>query len=258
MSPAAVIKALILDCDGVLADTEKDGHLVAFNLAFDDLGLPFRWDEETYGKLLRVGGGKERFAAYLREHPEIDTGRDVAELAAEVHQRKTQHYVELIASGAVPSRPGVKRLVQEALDAGWLVAEASTSAVVSVEAVLKSVVGEALRGRMAGVFAGDMVPKKKPAPDIYWMAMKQIGVEPDQVIVIEDSASGAQAAAAAGCKHLVTLSYYTVDEQFPDAAAIVSDLGEPGAPMTVIEGPEFVREREYVDLATLDRLLSEA
>src|SRR5690606_17854674 len=161
-------RALVLDDDAVLADTERDGHLVAFNRAFAELGHPIEWSATEYAALLRVGGGKERLKAYLAEHPEVDLARggDLDEAVRAAHLRKSEIYVELVEQGALPGRPGVRRLVHEALDAGWQVAVASTSAQRSVEAVLRSVVGEEDYARVAGVFAGDVVPAKKPAPDI--------------------------------------------------------------------------------------------
>ena len=167
-------RALILDCDGVLADTERDGHLVAFNQTFEELGFPFRWSEEEYAGLLKIGGGKERMRGYLAAHPEIDlgSGAELDEKIVAAHKRKSEIYIELVDQGRLPGRPGVKRLVEEALDAGWQVAVASTSATRSVEAVLRSVVGEQTRSRIAGVWAGDIVPAKKPAPDIYLLTLR--------------------------------------------------------------------------------------
>ena len=186
-------RALILDCDGVLADTERDGHLVAFNQTFEELGFPFRWSEEEYAGLLKIGGGKERMRGYLAAHPEIDlgSGAELDEKIVAVHKRKSEIYIELVDQGRLPGRPGVKRLIEEALDAGWQVAVASTSATRSVEAVLRSVVGEQTRSRIAGVWAGDIVPAKKPAPDIYLLTLRELGRGPDEAVVVEDSESGA-------------------------------------------------------------------
>lgn len=250
-------KALILDCDGVLADTERDGHLVAFNRTFDELGLPFQWSLEEYAELLKIGGGKERMLGYLRQHPELDFGtpEDVAEKVAAAHKRKSEVYIELVEQGALPGRPGVKRLIEEALDAGWTVAVASTSATKSVEAVLTSVVGPATRARMAGVWAGDIVPAKKPAPDIYLRTLHELGLTADNAVVVEDSESGAQAAAAAGLRHVVTVSSFTAQHPFPAAGIVVSDLGEPGAPATYRAGQD-VRHDGVIDVASLEQLLA--
>ncbi|MHB8188793.1 MAG: HAD-IA family hydrolase, partial [Dermatophilaceae bacterium] len=194
MSPP---RALILDCDGVLADTELDGHLVAFNQAFAELGYDIRWTNEEYKVLLKVGGGKERLMTYVAEHREIDfaKGGDLTEAVAALHRRKSEIYVHLVEAGKLPGRPGIRRLVTEALDAGWQVAVASTSAVKSVEAVLRAVVGEETFDRLSGVFAGDVVSSKKPAPDIYDFALRALGRRPEEVVVVEDSESGALAAA---------------------------------------------------------------
>lgn len=245
-------KALILDCDGVLADTELDGHLVAFNQAFTELGLPFQWSEAEYDGLLKVGGGKERMLAYLAQHPEIDLGSDEDKAAkvAEVHKLKSKLYVELVEAGKLPGRPGVKRLIESALDDGWQVAVASTSATKSVEAVLAAVVGPLTRGRMAGVWAGDIVPAKKPAPDIYLMALRELGRTADEAVVIEDSESGAKAAAAAGIRHIVTVSSFTTRDPFPAASVVVSNLGEPDQPAEFLAGVDL-RHDGLIDLESL-------
>lgn len=251
--------ALILDCDGVLADTEKDGHLVAFNQVFDEAGYPFRWSEDEYSDLLKVGGGKERMKAYLAQHPEIELpgADDMDALLAEVHRRKSIDYQQIVNSGQIPGRPGVKRLVEEALDGGWRVAIASTSAVPSVEAVAVAVLGQHTRDRLFGIYGGDIVKAKKPAPDIYLYALQQLGLRPDQAVVVEDSESGANAAAAANIAHIVTVSHFTKSDPFPSARIVVSDLGEPGAPAELISG-EDVRDAEgLISFESLQRIAQE-
>lgn len=249
-------RALILDCDGVLADTELDGHLVAFNETFAELGFPFRWSVEEYGPLLRIGGGKERMKAYLAQHPEIDlgSGEELEALIQRAHKLKSERYVQLIESGALPGRPGIARVIGEALDAGWQVACASTSAVPSVEAVLHSVIGPEQRERMVGVFAGDVVPAKKPAPDIYLLAAQSLGRDISEVVVVEDSQSGAAAAAAAGMAHIVTVSHFTAEDAFPAAATVVSSLGDASSPAELLDGLD-VRADGVVDLAGLERII---
>jgi len=250
-----VTHALILDCDGVIADTERDGHLVAFNRAFEEFGLPFRWSVDEYGELLKIGGGKERMRAYLARHAEYAVGAgDLDQLIARLHERKSANYVELVDAGLLPARPGIARLVGEALDAGWLVACASTSAPRSVESVLGAAVGARTRARMAGVFAGDIVQAKKPAPDIYLMAIQEMGVVPEDVVVIEDSQSGAAAAAAAGLAHVITVNDYTRDDAFPRATSIVDSLGDPGIRVHHISGVDARNADGFVDLAGLERV----
>lgn len=248
--------ALILDCDGVLADTEKDGHLVAFNQTFDEFGYPFRWSEDEYADLLKVGGGKERMRHYLSQHPEIELpgSDDLDTLLARVHKQKSGDYQDIVNSGRIPGRPGIKRLVEEALDAGWQVAIASTSAVPSVEAVAVAVLGQATRDRLSGIFGGDVVPAKKPAPDIYLYALDQLGLSAGDAVVVEDSESGAKAAAAAGIAHIVTVSHFTRDDPFPDAVVVVENLGEPGSPAVVLAGDDVRDDRGVIGLESLERI----
>ncbi len=170
MSPA-----LVFDCDGVLADTERDGHLPAFNATFAEFGLPVRWSVEEYGRLLAIGGGKERLATLFTPENVERYGLPAApeeqrELVARWHKAKTARYTAFIGSGVLPARPGIARVAAEADDAGWQLAVASTSAEASVRAVLEHAVGAAL-GERFEVFAGDVVPRKKPAPDIYLLAL---------------------------------------------------------------------------------------
>jgi dihydroxyacetone kinase phosphoprotein-dependent L subunit len=227
-----VTSALILDCDGVLADTELHGHLVAFNQTFEEFGLPVRWSVEEYKRKVRIGGGKERLASLLT--PEFvaaaglpaDADGQRAAVAA-WHRRKTEIYLDLVARGAVPPRPGVARLVGEALAAGWLVAVASTSAAPSVRATLVRAVGPQT-AQLVTVFAGDVVPAKKPAPDIYLLALRTLGVPAERAIVVEDSRNGLLAAVGAGLTCLVTVNEITAGEDFSEAAMVVSSLGDPG------------------------------
>ncbi len=181
VTPRRPEQALILDCDGVLADTELHGHLVAFNQVFEEFGLPVRWSAGEYREKVRIGGGKERLASLLTPEfiaaaglPADAAGQQAA--VAAWHRRKTEIYTGLVARGAVPPRPGVARLVGEALTAGWLVAVASTSAEPSVRATLARAVGEETARDRVAVFAGDVVPRKKPAPDIYLLALRTLGV----------------------------------------------------------------------------------
>jgi HAD superfamily hydrolase (TIGR01509 family) len=225
------VPALIFDCDGVLADTERDGHLVAFNRTFEDVGVSVRWSPEEYAEKLLIGGGKERMASLLTDEfvraeglPGDPDGQ--RELLADWHRRKTAIYTELVASGALPGRPGIARIVGEAEAAGWQLAVASTSAEPSVRAVLEHVVG-ADAARPFTVLAGDIVPRKKPAPDIYELAVERLAVERDAALVVEDSRNGLVAADAAGLRCVVTVSGYTEHEDHHEAVLVVSSLGDP-------------------------------
>ena len=236
---------LIFDCDGVLADTERHGHLPAFNQTFREFGLPVQWSEEEYGVQLRIGGGKERMASLLTQEFIARAGlpRDEQKLAAEVarwHRRKTELYTQRVLAGELPPRPGIRRIIEEALDAGWRLAVASTSARESVEAVLKVAAGEANAGRFA-VFAGDDVPRKKPAPDIYLLAVAHLGAQLTETLVIEDSQNGLEAATAAALPCVITVNGYTANERFDTALMVVSDLGDPGEPLRMLENRSSAR-----------------
>jgi HAD superfamily hydrolase (TIGR01509 family) len=252
--------SLILDCDGVLADTERNGHLPSFNAAFTVLGVPMRWSEDDYAELVLIGGGKERIAAALRDprYWSSDTGPradgDFDDQVRAIHAVKTRIYKQMVLDGAMPARPGVARVIRSTLDAGWNVAVASTSAAESVTAVLKSVIGEQDTLRVP-VFAGDAVAAKKPAPDIYLLALNGIGAEPTATIVIEDSAMGLRAATAAGLPCLVTTSSYTVEEDFTGSAAVVTCLGDDAHPAVVRSDPLNSGISDRIDLDVLERLI---
>ena len=227
-------KVLIYDCDGVLGDTEQDGHLPAFNRMWRELGVPWQWSVEEYGRKLKIGGGKERMSSLFQEGdflrvftpPADEQGRK--DLIASWHKKKSAIYQEMIRGGAIPPRSGVKRLSEEALAGGWLLAVASTSALDSVNAVLRRAMGDATADRFSLVLAGDVVKAKKPAPDIYLLAAGKLGVAPADCVVVEDSRNGLEAAAAAHMKCVVTVSHYTREEDFSKAQIVLTCLGDPG------------------------------
>ncbi len=254
------MSALIFDCDGVLADTERFGHLPAFNQMFADFGLPVRWSEEEYGRKLKIGGGKERMMSLLT--PEFVAAANLPSdadgqraVVGRWHQRKTEIYTEIVGAGKLPGRPGVRRLAAEAAAAGWRLAVASTSAEPSVRAVLEHVVGpEAAAGFL--VLAGDVVPHKKPAPDIYLLALERLGLRASDAVVIEDSGNGLDAAHAAGIRCVVTVNDYTRDDDFGTAALVVSSLGDPdGEGTEVLADASGVPVGDWVTLATLQGLV---
>lgn len=236
------VQALIFDCDGVLADTERDGHLVAFNLMFQELGLPFYWDDAEYAHLVRIGGGKERLKSVVTDAVVAryaEPGESADDMVARWHQVKSRYFQDLVRAGKISARPGIKRLINEALAAGLKVAVASTSAEASVRAVLESAVGEGVATRVR-IFAGDIVKRKKPAPDIYFEALRGLGVSANFAVAVEDSGQGCAAAAGAQIPVIVTVSSFTGGDDFTGAAAVVSDLGEPNEPLTVVADPDGV------------------
>jgi HAD superfamily hydrolase (TIGR01509 family) len=254
--------ALIFDCDGVLADTERDGHRVAFNQTFREFDLPIEWSEEVYAEKLRTAGGKERMATdltpeFLRARGLPDDQEARTDLLARLHKRKTAIYTELVAAGRLPTRPGISRIIAEAQDAGWEVAVASTSAEPSVRAILEQAVGPERASKFDVVLAGDVVEKKKPAPDIYLLALERLGLPATDVLVIEDSRNGILAAAGAGLRCVMTVNGYTEDEANDEAILVVSSLGDPGAePIRVIANRSAATPGDFVTLADLERCLA--
>ena len=256
------MSAIVFDCDGVLADTERDGHRIAFNQAFRELGIPIEWSEEAYRDKLQIAGGKERMASELT--PEfarangLATDRDgQAELLAGWHRRKTEIYTDMVADGALPTRPGITRIITEAQDAGWQLAVASTSAEPSVRAILERAIGPERADRFDVVLAGDVVARKKPAPDIYLLALERLGLAPGDVLVVEDSRNGLLAATEAGLRCVLTVNGYTEDEDSSEAILVVSTLGDPGGERTrVIANRGAARPADYITLADLERCLA--
>jgi HAD superfamily hydrolase (TIGR01509 family) len=255
------VPALIFDCDGVLADTERDGHRAAFNQTFAEAGIDVHWSVDEYAVKLRIGGGKERMASLLTDEfvranglPSDPEGQ--RELLAQWHRRKTEIYKEIVRSGRLPGRPGIARIVTEALGAGWTLAVASTSADESVRAVLEHVVGARDAARFA-VFAGDIVPAKKPDPAIYLLALERLEVAPDEAIVIEDSRNGLLAAVGAGVRCVVTVNGYTASEDMSEAVLVVTSLGDPAAPAQVLASRAASRPGDLITLADLETCLSE-
>jgi HAD superfamily hydrolase (TIGR01509 family) len=254
-------RGLVFDCDGVLADTERFGHLPAFNQMFAEFGLPVQWTEAEYGEKLAIGGGKERMASLLTDEfvaaANLPTDPDAQrDLLAAWHKRKTEIYTDLVASGRLPGRPGIRRVVTEALAAGWSTAVASTSADASVRAVLEHVVGSEIAAQFL-VLAGDIVAHKKPAPDIYLLARERLGLPAASLLVVEDSANGWHAAQAAGLTCVVTVNGYTAGEDLTGAALVVSSLGDPDGEHThVLASGTKTPVGDWVTLGTLAAVLT--
>jgi len=240
------LEALIFDVDGTLADTEGDGHLVAFNMAFEEAGLDWHWSGELYGELLAVTGGKERIRFYLNDFYPLERGQVFSspssedegfnEFVAGLHAAKTRFYMQLMAEGAVPLRPGVVRLFQEARAANLRLAIATTTTPANVTALLSNTLGEESIEWFEVIAAGDIVPAKKPAADIYTYAMQEMDLKPEQCLAFEDSYNGLLSSKGADLKTIITINDYTRDHNFNGADLVLSDFGEPDQAMTVIAG----------------------
>lgn len=241
------LQAIIFDVDGTLADTERDGHRVAFNRSFTEAGLDWHWSAEFYGELLAIAGGKERIRHYIeRYHPDFAPENG---FIAQLHQTKTQYYLELLQTGAIPLRPGVKRLIQEARTGGIRLAIATTSALPNAIALLQQTLDP---DWFEVIAAGDIVPAKKPAPDIYHYVLKQMQLQPSDCIVLEDSPHGLAAATQAHLKTLVTVNDYSRTGEFNTACLVVDCLGEPHLPCTALS--KWDNPKPYLDLESLRQL----
>lgn len=229
------LQALIFDVDGTIAESERDGHRVAFNRAFAEVGLDWHWSVELYGELLTVSGGKERLRYYLkRDRPDFQPNEGLDDFIVRVHDAKNHHYQALLQAGDVPRRPGVKRLVEEAKARGLRLAIATTSAIPNTQTLLETLLDPA---DFEVVGAGDLAEQKKPDPSIYHYVLDRLQLPAAACLAVEDSENGLRAARAANLTTVVTTNDYTRNEDFTGAALVLDSLGEPDAPFQVRESP---------------------
>ena len=220
------IKAIIFDVDGTLADTE-DGHRKSFNKAFAECGLDWNWDVALYDKLLKVTGGKERIKYFVSDFlPDFAKPADYDGFVKNLHAVKTLHYTAMLREGHIPLRPGIKQLIQDAHAAGITLAIATTTTPENVAALLEVGLGKNWADFFAANGCGDIVPNKKPAPDIYFWVLEKLGLSAADCIALEDSENGLRSSLAAGIKTYVTLNHYTRHHDFSGAAGVFDDLGD--------------------------------
>ena len=244
------LKALLFDVDGTVADTERDGHRIAFNRAFEEAGLNWDWTVPLYGELLSVTGGKERIRFYLdRYRPDFDYQGDLTQFIAGLHAAKTRFYTRMLAQGAIPLRPGIERLFHEAREQGLILGIATTTTFENVEALIEHNLGADAMSWFEVVGAGDVVPQKKPAPDIYFYAMERLGLGADQCLAFEDSENGIRSTLGAGLTTVITTNDYTRGHNFEGAALVLDQLGEPDIPFQVLQGDADQYSYFNVDLA---------
>lgn len=235
------LRALLFDVDGTLADTENLGHRLAYNKAFSKLGLNFRWSPRLYRKLLAQAGGRERLLHYLRHYrPELgdqaaEILRDTGSWVERVHKLKTHYFRSAVAAGKIPLRPGVHRLITEAKASGLKIGLVSNASPESLNGLMAHGLSD-LVPLIDIVVSGADVAAKKPSPDGYLHAIRQLGVCPDDCVAFEDSAMGLQAATAAGITTVITRNSNTLDEDFSSAALVLDALGEPGRPSVLVRG----------------------
>lgn len=245
------LKAFLFDVDGTLSDTERDGHRIAFNQAFDEYRLNWHWDVNTYGELLAVTGGKERMKYFADKFLDKDKLPDNLEsLIPELHKAKTRHYTALLSSGAIPLRPGVERLINEARQRGFRLAIATTTTPENVTALLTHTLGPDSINWFEVIAAGDIVPAKKPAPDIYDFTLNKMGLTAEECIAFEDSANGIKSTTAANLNTIITINDYTKDHDFSKACLVIDQMGDPEHGFTVIASN--VPETTYADVDFLN------
>lgn len=246
------LEALIFDVDGTLAETEEM-HRRAFNESFAALGLGWNWDKETYRKLLQITGSRERLEHYIEawKPPRADWAlAHVTDIQAD----RAARYVTYVNAGAVQPRPGVCRLISEAHAQNLRLGIATTSLPINVDALLRKMLGDDAPSWFQVIAAGDIVAEKKPAPDVYRYASKELGCAPGDAVAFEDSENGVAAATAAGLVTVATPSAYLFDDDFRKATSVLTDLGEPNRPFRWIGGWRF--PLGYVDIAGLRDLVS--
>jgi HAD superfamily hydrolase (TIGR01509 family) len=220
------IKAIIFDVDGTLADTE-DAHRISFNKAFAENGLDWNWDVALYDKLLKVTGGKERIKYFVSDFlTGYNKPDNFDDFVKHLHAVKTGHYTTMMRAGSVPLRPGIKQLIQQAHAAGITLAIATTTTPQNVSALLEVGLGKDWEKYFSANGCGDIVPAKKPAPDIYFWVLDKLGLQAADCIALEDSYNGLRSALAAGIKTYVTTNPYTHRQDFTDAAAVFDDLSD--------------------------------
>jgi HAD superfamily hydrolase (TIGR01509 family) len=216
-----MINALLWDVDGTLAETERDGHRLAFNEAFAAMGLAWSWDVTRYGELLRVTGGRERILLDMPTHADAPaTPAEREALARELHRRKNNAYERRLAEGTIALRPGVPELLDEAAARGMRLAIVTTTSRANVAALLRHTLGPAALRRFECVVCGEDVAAKKPDPEAYQKALDQLDLPPLATLAIEDSPPGVAAARAAEVPVIVTRSAYFAHDTVEEVVAV--------------------------------------
>jgi HAD superfamily hydrolase (TIGR01509 family) len=253
---AATLEAVVFDVDGTLVDSERHGHRVAFNRAFEAFDLPYRWDEDLYGDLLHVTGGQRRIDGYLAGQGVAEADR--ARLAPELHARKTEILISMVDDGAVEVRPGVTRLLAELADAGTRLAVGTTGSRGWVERLLRRLLPATA---WDVVVTGDDVAARKPDPEVFLLALERLALKrlgpagPGGVVVIEDSGEGLAAATGAGLRCVVVVNGYTAGHDLAGADLVLDGFGEPGAPAQVLADPHGTGSDGILDSVLLRTLL---
>ena len=214
------LKALLWDVDGTLAETERDGHRVAFNRAFEDCGMPWRWDEAHYGDLLRITGGRERLLFDMNQRPNAPPPAERDAIARAVHSKKNAYYAEMVGSSGIALRGGVLALMNECRERDVRMGIATTTSRSNVEALLRVHLGPRWADAFSVIVCGEDVQQKKPDPEVYVNALHALAIGPLEAVAIEDAPGGVAAACAAEIPVVVTRSAYFALAPIEGAVAV--------------------------------------
>ncbi len=248
------LKAIMFDVDGTLAATEET-HRWAFNKAFKEFKLPFRWSVSEYIDLLCISGGKERIFKFLQSKDfEVSANENLRDYTLKIHQRKSEIYRDKLIASHIDLRNGVERLIKEAKQKGVSMAIATSTSTANVETVLKNALGKDALSYFENLVSCDLVADKKPSPAVYQYALANLGLKPENCIALEDTSNGNRAALAAGIKTVITTHSLTIDEDFTGASLVIDQLGEPENYFTASSGDAL--GASYVDIDLLEKIIS--
>jgi HAD superfamily hydrolase (TIGR01509 family) len=243
------LEAVIFDLDGTLVDSERDGHRIAFNRAFEDLGLPDRWEPAYYGELLHTTGGLRRIDQHLAAHGMPQNERE--HIVPQLHARKTEVFREMVLGGLLLARPGVHRFLADLEKDGLRLAVATTG---TKEGVLPLIGGQFGAGRFEVVITRDEAPTLKPDPSAYIKALEALALPPDAAIAVEDSRNGVLAAVGASLRCVVVVNGYSSDHDLGGADLILDGFGDADEPSHVLADPHDIRPAALLGHSDLRRL----
>lgn len=246
------LRAVVLDVDGTLVDSERDGHRVAFNRAFEEAGLEDRWGVELYGELLEVTGGERRLNTYFEQRGMAEDER--RELAGRLHARKTELFTAMAREGEIEPRPGIPELLEELEEANVRLSVATTGSRAWVRPLLDRLFG---LERFETIVTSEEAPERKPDPSAHRMALAHLGLPASAAPALEDSLNGLRAARAAGLACVVVVNDYTREQDFSGADLVLDGFGRPDDPASVLADPHHLDPPGRLDVETLRRLVLE-